>query len=215
MADFDFLLAREWIKLPLVDADIYYCENYLPKDQARSLFNHLFKEIAWQESIVRVFGKTYLAPRLSALYGDDGLSYRYSGHLEQAKNWLPVLSELRQRLNDDLNCNFNSVLANLYRNGNDANGWHADNEAELGKAPVIASLSFGAPRDFQLKHRSSRQGESNLIKDKLRYDIELSAGSALLMAGATQSQWLHCIPKRKRCTEPRINLTYRHIKNLA
>lgn len=201
---FDKFLDRDFIKLPLDDADIYYCESFIDNKTSDQLFEHLEQHIDWQQASVKIFGQSHLTPRLSALYGDAGLSYRYSGYTEKAKLWLPELSDLCQKINHRFNTSFNSVLANLYRDGRDSNGWHADNEPELGRQPVIASLSFGAERDFQLKHRFTNS----------RHDFKLASGSLLLMAGNTQISYLHCLPKRKRCELPRINLTYRTIHSL-
>ncbi len=188
-------------RLPIKDAEIYFLSSFIEAGEAKSLYETLYKEIAWQESEITLFGKRHKVPRLSALYGEPGLKYTYSGYTDEAKRWTPTLSKLNKRITAQIKFNFNSVLANLYRNGEDANGWHADNEPELGEAPVIASLSFGASRDFQLKHRVTKE----------RYDIALNSGSILLMAGQTQQHWLHCVPRRKRCQEARINLTYRKI----
>lgn len=187
--------------LALQDAEIYYCANFLERSVADNTFEKLHSETPWQESTVKVFGKTHKVPRLSAFFGDAGLSYAYSGYSDSARPWIPTLLQLRELIKSQTQLAFNSVLLNLYRDGNDANGWHADNEPELGVNPIIASLSFGESRDFQLKHRNTKQ----------RVDIELTAGSLLLMAGATQKNWLHCLPRRKRCVKPRINLTYRKI----
>jgi alkylated DNA repair dioxygenase AlkB len=119
--------------------------------------------------------------------------------------WLHPLHELRRLVSKAAGCNFNSVLVNLYRDGNDSMGWHSDNEPELGAAPVIASISLGATRDF---HVRSRRGAGDV------QSIPLTHGSLLVMHGSSQSEWQHALPRRKRVTEPRINLTFRLIHRL-
>lgn len=141
------------------------------------------------------------APRLEAWYGDAGASYSYSGLAHEPLPWTPELQRLRERVEVAAGTTFNSVLANLYRDGNDSNGWHADDESELGEQPVIASLSLGAARRFLLRHRASVE----------RVEVVLEAGSLLLMRGKTQQCWKHSVPKQRTVHAPRINLTFRRV----
>jgi len=157
-------------------------------------------EIDWQQDYLQMYGKRVAIPRLQAWYGDK--DYSYSGMILTAKPWLPVLLELKQQVENKCQTPFNAVLANLYRDQNDTVGWHSDDEAELGKDPVIASLSLGDERNFQLKHKYS--GE--------KLTIPLTSGSLLIMAGATQHYWQHALPRTKKVKSPRINLTFRQIK---
>ena len=150
-----------------------------------------------------MYGKRVAIPRLEAWYGDDGMHYSYSGLSLAPKPWLAVLQELRQEVERHCQAPFNAVLANLYRDQNDTVGWHSDDETELGRNPVIASLSFGAERNFQLKHKAS--GE--------KLSIPLKSGSLLVMAGETQHYWQHCLPRSRKKILSRINLTFRQIKN--
>lgn len=143
-------------------------------------------------------------PRLQAWYGDNYQAYTYSGLTMKALPWTPELGELRKRIEQHTGFLFNSCLANLYRDGNDTVGWHSDDEPELGVNPTIASLSLGESRDFQLKHK--------ITKEKLT--IPLKTGGLLLMSGETQHYWQHCIPRTKRVKSPRINLTFRLIHEL-
>ena len=191
-------------KLPLTDADVWYWPDYYHHATALDLFNRLQHDIAWRSDRITLFGKTHSIPRLHAFYGDDGLTYSYSGIHAKTLPWSPLLNQLRQRLAEEYEP-FNFLLANYYRDGRDSNGWHADDEKTLGPQPLIASLSFGCERDFQFKHRAT--GE--------RVDIALAPGSLLIMAGETQANWLHCIPKRLRCQQPRINLTFRQVVRAA
>lgn len=165
--------------------------------------DHLHTELAWQQLPVRMFGREILQPRLTAYYGDDRIDYRYSGLKLTPRPWTRQLAWLREMLVEVTGLRFNSVLCNLYRDGRDYMGWHADDEPELGPAPVIASLSFGACRRFVFKPRS---GASE------RHEFQLQTGSLLLMSGALQRHWLHQLPKAMRVQSPRINLTFRQIR---
>lgn len=186
----------------LTDAEIYYFPKFLGLSEATEAFGVLRNEVPWQQDSIKVFGKTHLQPRLTALYGVAGRTYTYSGIRMSPYPFTPLLLKLKEKVEAAVAHNFTSCLLNLYRDGRDSNGWHADNEKELGRQPVIASLSLGASRRFRLKHR----------KDKsLSYSLDLAPGSLLLMKGATQTYWLHQIPKTKIVVGERINLTFRHI----
>lgn len=191
------------LPLPLPDADITYYPQFLEITYASEVFQKLMKETAWQQDDIKIFGKIYKQPRLTALYGDDGKSYSYSNITMYPNPMTPLLKEIKAQIELVTQTTFNTVLLNLYRDGNDSNGWHSDNEKELGRNPVIASVSLGAKRSFKLKHRGDK---------KLNYKIFLNHGSLLLMQGETQHHWLHELPKSKKVTEPRINLTFRVIK---
>jgi alkylated DNA repair dioxygenase AlkB len=187
-------------KLP--DAKMRYFENFIPKEIADDYYNTLLENIPWQQDKINIFGKTHLQPRLTSLHSSNLKSYSYSGIRMLANPMSFELSAIKNLLEDVSEIDFNSVLINLYRNGRDSNGWHADNEKELGNDPVIASLSFGASRFFHLKHRTRKEA-------KLKF--ELKHGSLLLMEGGMQEYWLHQIAKTAREVKPRINLTYRKI----
>jgi alkylated DNA repair dioxygenase AlkB len=188
-------------RLDLPDADVSLDPAWIEAAQAEALFMRLRTQVDWQNHPVRLFGREHPAPRLSGWIGDADARYRYSGLVRDPAPWLPELSALRSRLRDALGIGFNSVLANLYRDGRDAMGWHADDEAELGEAPVIASISLGAARRFVLKHRD---GETKLA-------LDLPSGSLLLMRGATQAHYRHALPRTVRPVGARINLTFRRI----
>ncbi len=161
----------------------------------------MHETLAWQQPQLRIFGRIVNAPRLEAWYGDTGAAYSYSGLAHEPLPWTPELQALRKRVERTARVSFNSVLANLYRDGSDSNGWHADDEPELGEQPVIASLSLGAPRRFLLRHRKTGD----------RVEIVLESGSLLVMRGATQECWKHSVPKQRTVQMPRINLTFRSI----
>ena len=186
----------------LPDAQLRYYQNFFSEEVADSYFNIFLEQIPWQQDDVKVFGKVYAQPRLTSLHSNSMSTYTYSGLTLKPQPMTDELLELLGQIQKVSQHDFNCVLLNLYRDGADSNGWHADNEKELGKHPQIASFSFGATRFFHFKHRK--------IKSE-RYKMELQHGSLLLMEGAMQEHWLHQIPKTKKPLEPRINLTFRKI----
>ncbi|NTS77596.1 alpha-ketoglutarate-dependent dioxygenase AlkB [Catenovulum sp. SM1970] len=194
--------------LAMPDAKVFYLPIAFSQAQSDQYYHQLY-ELNWQQVSIEVYGKSVLTPRLQSFYGDEGLSYTYSNTLFKALPWqAPLLNIKRQveKLSRDIlgyEPIYNAVLGNLYRNGQDNMGWHADDETELGKECVIASLSFGATRDFKFKHKST--GE--------QLNLALTHGSLLLMAGTTQTFWYHALPKRMKVNSPRFNLTFRQIIN--
>ncbi|MBL7559593.1 alpha-ketoglutarate-dependent dioxygenase AlkB [Olleya sp. YSTF-M6] len=196
------MLFSEAFKLNLPDSDITYYPNFLNPEEADYYFKILLKEIPWQQDDITVFGKTYAQPRLTALFADNKKPYSYSNITMQPHGFSSALSEIKKKIEDIENNTFTTCLANLYRDGQDSNGWHADNEKELGENPIIASVSLGQVRPFSLKHK---------VHKHLKHKIELQSGSLLVMKGSTQQHWLHQIAKTKKIIKPRINLTYRII----
>ena len=195
-----FSMEKKEFKLP--NADIVYFPNFYSTEKANALFKRLKESIDWQQDNITIFGKTYKQPRLTALYADNNRVYSYSNITMTPKAFTMELLSIRQDIENLALHRFTTVLLNLYRNGNDSNGWHADNEKELGQNPVIASLSLGATRVFQFKHRH--------LKDQ-KHSLNLNHGSLLLMRGEMQHYWLHQIPKTKKMVGERINLTFRTI----
>jgi alkylated DNA repair dioxygenase AlkB len=169
---------------------------------AQQWFERLQREIPWEHHQLRLFGRAIAAPRLSCWIGDADAVYRYSGTRFEPHPWTPACAELRARLQALCDENYNSVLCNLYRDGKDSMGWHSDNERELGSRPSIASLSFGASRRFLIRHRRDPDQ---------RLEIELVPGSLLVMAGDTQRNYRHALPKSAHAPGPRINLTFRRV----
>jgi len=166
------------------------------------LFTQLLAELPWQAETLHIHGREITVPRRVCWFGDPGAVYTYSGVTHQPLPWPQVLSELKHKLEAFTGARFNSVLANLYRDGNDAMGWHADKETELGQNPTIASVSLGAARRFKLQHNRA----------KTVVDVMLEPGSLLLMGGPLQHCWRHSLPRTREVIGPRINLTYRLIK---
>ena len=188
-----------FVRLELPDAEVDYRGGFFTPDEARTLFDDLRAEIRWERHRVRIRGREVDCPRLSGWEGDE--AYSYSGLTLRPAPWTPRVAAIRRRIEAAVGQRFNSVLANLYRDGADRLGWHADDEPELGPAPVIASASFGAPRRFLL--RPKRGGAA--------VPIVLEPGSLLVMRGGTQRHWIHSVPPTRRPVGPRINLTFRRI----
>mgnify|MGYP001555501632 FL=1 len=190
------------MKLKLPDSDITYFSNFMENEEATACFEKLKSSVPWRQDEIRVYGKLYPQPRLTALYGNNDRSYTYSGIVMKPLPFSEILSDIRKRITSLTNVEFTSCLLNLYRDGKDSNGWHSDDEKELGKNPVIASVSLGQERYFHLRHKK--------LKD-LKHKILLEHGSLLLMSGQTQHYWQHQIPKTTRPIGERINLTFRVI----
>ena len=188
--------------LPMPDAEVLFYPALFAADESATLLDRLMDTIAWQQQTLLMFGKPVLVPRLVAWYGDADKAYSYSGVTLQPLTWTPDLLTIRQRVETIVETRFNSVLLNLYRDEKDSVGWHSDDERELGVNPVIASVSFGAERVFQFKHKT---------QPDIRHSITLTSGSLLLMRGATQHHWKHSLPKAKQPCGGRINLTFRVI----
>lgn len=188
--------------LPLEDAELAFDPHWLDPAAAAMLLSALRDAIPWEVHRIRLFGREHDSPRLSCWIGDPGAGYRYSGARFQPNPWPAMLLPIRERLAQELGVDFNSVLANRYRDGRDAMGWHGDDERELGPAPVIASLSLGAARRFVLKHRQHPE---------CKLALELPPGSLLVMAGPTQQHYRHALPRTAKPVGERINLTFRRI----
>ena len=187
--------------IDMVDADVCLVHHWIKAPVADKLLNYFINELQWSQAEITLFGKTRPVPRLQAWYGDKGTDYAYSGLKMQPLPWDERLLKLKQHCEQSCQTRFNSVLANLYRDGQDSMGMHADNEPELGSRPVIASLSLGETRNFDFKH----------IKSGEKKRLRLEHGSLLIMRGDTQQNWHHGINKTKLVNEPRINFTFRQV----
>jgi alkylated DNA repair dioxygenase AlkB len=188
--------------MDLEDADVCLSPDAFAAPEAWELFRELREGIDWRQEEVLVVGRRHAVPRLVAWHGDPGARYTYSGTPHEPLPWTTALERIRHRVQAIADCDFNAVLLNLYRDGRDGMGWHADDEPELGPEPVIASVSLGAVRRFCLRHRKHRG---------LGADLALPHGSLLLMSGATQCNWVHAVPKTAVPVGERINLTFRRI----
>lgn len=184
------------------DGLLDYRPGWLAGDQADAFCRCLAEQIAWQSRTITLFGRTMLQPRLLCFMGDAGVHYRYSNDNYRACAWHPAVLELKQRLQRELDAEFNSVLLNLYRNGRDSMGWHSDDEPELGRNPMIASVSLGAVRRFVLRPVRDRSK---------RLELAPAHGSLIVMSGDLQHHWQHQVPRTAAAVGARINLTFRRI----
>lgn len=182
--------------------DVVYFERFLEPDAADRYFIELRETVSWMQQAITIFGKPQAMPRLTAWHGDPDAVYTYSGLRNVPVPWNVPLTDLRKRVEQAAGVRFNSVLLNRYRSGADGMGWHADDEPELGAAPVIASLSLGAPRLFVMRTK---------VEKKRSLELRLGHGSLLIMRGASQQNFQHAVPKEKRLHGERINLTFRAV----
>ena len=180
--------------------EAYYKSDFLARTDADAYMERLTEEIDWQEAEIRMFGKMVKIPRLQAWHGTK--QYSYSGLMMEPLPLTETLIEIKSKVEELAQASYNSVLLNLYRDGNDSMGWHSDDEPELGRDPNISSVSLGGERLFHLRHKA---------KAHATIKIPLEHGSFLLMKGELQHHWQHQITKTKRSVTPRINLTFRTI----
>jgi alkylated DNA repair dioxygenase AlkB len=185
-----------------LDGDIVRHADVFEPALADRLFAEIVDTTPWREEHIQMYGREVPIPRLSSWHSDGGHAYTYSGITMDAQPLTPAIAEARVSVEHRVGTAFNSVLANLYRNGRDSVAWHSDDEPELGRNPVIASVSLGATRTFQLRHRTERDQ---------RIDIDLHHGSVLVMRGTTQHVWHHRLPKTSERVGARVNLTFRTV----
>jgi alkylated DNA repair dioxygenase AlkB len=181
------------------DGSVNYYRNVLTHNEANRYFDLLLQNIVWENDEAVIFGKHIIAKRKVAWYGDSDYLYTYSNTTKKALSWTKELSDLRQKVEESAGTKFNSCLLNLYHNGDEGIAWHSDDEKSLKENSTIASLSLGAERKFSFKHKLTKETISLVLED----------GSLLIMKDATQTNWLHSLPKSKKITGPRINLTFR------
>lgn len=187
--------------------NLLYYPKFYSDDDANKIFEQLEKEVKYNsddESKIRIFGKYYNIPRKQTAHGDDGTTYAFAGTVVRAKPWTKFLTQIRDKVNDTLNENFNFVLINKYRDGNDYINYHKDDEKDLGPNPSIASLSFGATREFVLK----------CVADDSIETFNLNSGDLIVMCHPTNKKYKHSVSKDTSISEPRINLTFRNIVDL-
>jgi len=181
------------------DGVVNYYGKIIDQKKTQFYFETLLNTIEWKNDEAKIFGKHFITKRKAAWYGGSDFSYTYSNTTKQALPWTDELLALKTIVENITGTLFNSCLLNLYHTGDEGMAWHSDDEKSLGKDSTIGSLSFGAERKFSLKHKQTKQATSVLLE----------SGSLLVMSGKTQSNWLHCLPKTKKVTTPRINLTFR------
>ena len=182
-------------------SELRLIDNFYNADESQEIFTRLLNEQNWPDNCYSVAGRQFILPRMQTWHADPGIVYSYSNNLLQTRPWTPLLSDIRSKVEEFLEFTFNSVLVNLYRNGEDYVGWHADDEPELGEQPFIASLTLGAKRNFAFRHKITlEQGQ-----------VELRSGSLLIMQPDFQKYWLHSLPADHEVSQGRINLTFRKV----
>jgi alkylated DNA repair dioxygenase AlkB len=188
--------------IELADADLRYFPRWVDADLADGWLSELSTQTPWSQPQIKLYGRSIAVPRLVAWYGDADAHYRYSGFTHEPLAWTPLLADIRQRVQQQVGQRLNGVLLNYYRDGQDAMGWHSDDERELGQQPLVVSLNLGATRRFDFR----RKGAS-----RIEYSISLEHGSLLVMSGLTQHYWQHQIARTRKVRAPRLNLTFRQI----
>jgi len=188
--------------IDLPDAHIRYQPKWADAQRADHWLQQLSQQTPWTQPQIKLYGRSIAVPRLVAWYGDTGAAYRYSGLVHDPLPWTPLLTDIRKRVEQEIGEPLNGVLLNFYRNGQDAMGWHSDDEPELGVQPLVVSLNLGATRRFDFR----RKGAS-----RIEYSLELEHGSLLVMSGPTQHHWQHQIARTRKVATRRINLTFRQI----
>jgi alkylated DNA repair dioxygenase AlkB len=184
------------------DGEVYMWPGFFAPDESDRLLEAIIRNTLWKQEPINMFGRKVMQPRLTAWQSDPGISYTYSGTTMHPTPWAEELSIIKQKIEKVTANTFNSALLNYYRDGRDSMGWHRDNEKSLGTNPIIASVSFGAPRNFHLRHYTNKT---------LKIQVPLTHGSLLLMKGSVQHNWMHAILKEPKSSGPRINLTFRTV----
>ena len=179
-----------------------YVPGFLAPRQADALLDEVIDAANWQQERFSMFGRFVVAPRLTAWYGEPGATYRYSGVDRPAGTWLPPARDLAVEVAEAVAWRFNYVLVNRYRDGNDMLGWHADDEADLGDAPVLAAISVGAERVFRMRPRGGGVSTASV----------LGHGSLLVMWGDSQRDYKHCLPRTRRPVGERLSFTFRRTR---
>jgi alkylated DNA repair dioxygenase AlkB len=195
------LFSNEITNLLPCDGEVLYYRAVMSAEKANQYLKLLLETVAWRNDEVIIFGKRIVTKRKVAWYGDAGLDYTYSGITRQPLAWTEALLQLKHLAEERTGATYNSCLLNLYHDGNEGMSWHSDDEKTLTHQATIASMSFGAERKFSFKHK----------KQPLTASVLLEHGSLLVMQGATQTHWLHSLPKTVKVNKPRINLTFRRM----
>lgn len=195
-----FPISPEQNLLPY-DGEVFYYEDFFTAQQSQEFLHILTEEIPWKHDEVVIFGKVIQTLRKVAWYADDERPYTYSGRTKIGLPWTPTLLSIKSAIEEKAKIAFNGGLMNYYHDGNEGASWHADNEKTIIPNSCIASVSFGAARKFEFKHKQTEK----------KVSVTLAPGSLLLMQGTTQTHWIHALPKSKKIKDPRLNLTFRQM----
>lgn len=181
------------------EGEMYDYGKIFSSEENVHLLEELVQKIPWKADELFIFGKKIISQRKVAWYGDEAYEYTYSHQTKRAIAWLPILKEIKNKVEVVTGECYNSCLANLYETGRVGMGWHSDDEKTIARDSAIASVSLGACRRFVLKNK----------RDKTKIELALEGGSLLLMKGCTQRFWLHSLPKTRKPLGMRVNLTFR------
>ncbi len=219
--------SRAFQDISVADGKLRLYPLLFSAEESKRYLDVLKEEVDWKSERITLFGRSLALPRMTAWFGDAGMRYTYSGISVQPVGWTRTLLQIRARLEEVTTSTFNSVLLNYYRDGRDSVSWHSDDEPELGKNPVIGSVSFGSERPFYLRHKGALADSPQPIREPIREPVRepapkggqgrlkltlcLPNGSYLEMGAGIQRNWIHQLPKRPKLTEERINLTFRRI----
>jgi alkylated DNA repair dioxygenase AlkB len=183
------------------DGEVYYYPNFFNPSESQAYLTQLTVEIPWKHDELVIFGKVIQTRRKVAWYADHNKSYTYSGRTKVGLSWTPTLLRIKTAIEDKLKTSFNGCLLNYYHDGDDGASWHADDEKSIQVNSHIASISLGATRKFEFKHKQTQE----------KISLNLEPGSLLVMQGTTQTHWIHQLPKSKKIKVPRLNLTFRQM----
>ena len=193
------VVATQIGNVTIENGEYIYLPGFFTQLESDQYLKTLKDKVLWKQESMNIYGKKVEFPRLMAWYGSNDTTYSFSGISLNPNPWISEILEIKNRIEPLANITFNRALLNLYRNGKDSVSWHTDSEPELGQNPIIASVSFGATRKFQLRH----------IKTREKIEFHLSHGSLLIMKGELQHYWQHQVPKTQMKIGERINLTFR------
>ena len=187
-------------KQKISDINIFLYRGFYPSQKTQEIQQKLREEVKWEKVTIKLFGREYLSPRLTAWYGEK--SYEYSGYKWGKNTWPKSIKKIKEDIEKLTSLEFNGVLVNLYRNGQDSMGWHSDNEKELGGDPKIVSVVFGETRRFLIRDKKLKKNKK---------EIKFENGDIMLMGSGVQKNWEHSIPKTAKNVGERVNLTFRLI----
>ena len=191
--DFPYIINKE--------GQAIYFGKIISEEQINVFFEELINKIDWKNEVVVMFGNEITTKRKVAFYSDPNIQYRYSQRTKKGLEWISILLQIKSIVESYTQTQYNACLLNLYHNGNEAMGWHSDNEVEIMPNSSIASISLGAERKFSFKNKTTKETNTILLEN----------GSLLEMKGELQNHWLHSLPKSTKIIMPRINLTYRQM----
>jgi alkylated DNA repair dioxygenase AlkB len=172
--------------------DVTFVPEFLDRGTADALVAELSADTQWRADSRMMYGKRVLVPRQTASRG-----------AKAPQPWTATLDLVRAMVERHTRTTYDYCFLNRYRDGRDAVAWHGDRDGERDARLVVASLSLGATRAFQLRPKK----ESGLRYDPIT--VEVAHGDLVVMGGDTQLYWEHRVPRDPRVAGERINVTFR------